>query len=884
MKLLPLHTAVESICDCRRDCPSPAKHPRINSWQVQATDDLITVQEWWSVWPVSNIGAVAGASGVVVLDVDPRHGGPEALQALVDQHGVLPPGPRSVTGSGGWHFYFQHPGKPLGNSASKVGPGLDVKADGGYVVVPPSVHVTGVSYRWDTDPADGMELSPANIDYPPLPLWLHLLMEQAAAKPAGGAVPVGEVIPQGERRDRLLSLGGTVRHRGASEGEIFAYLMAVNAERCAPPMDRGEVAKLAAQVAQFPIGEAILVVGPKTRGEREPQQIPVPFSAPELQAMVLEPPRWALPGILPEGLSLLAGRPKLGKSWWTFNVGIAVAEGGIALGEIPVDDGDVLVLALEDGRRRLQSRMEKMLGEGTPWPPRLYLVDMSMNWPRQDQGGLEALDAWLGSHPETRLVVIDTLARFKAPQQPGGKRGDIYAEDYAMGEELQKLAGRHNIAVLAVTHYNKGIHEDWLNSVTGSTGLTGVVDTVIALARPRGSKGQGEAVLHVTGRDVEENDWAIQFDGALGQWRITGDVEDASASREALEVIEALAKIIYPATIDEVAAMLDITRAAAKKRLYRAALNGLITNHGNGIYSLLSHRSTETAPAAAPPASTTRQTSAPAHEGQAAGSSPAHTPAGRPQLLPPEGDATATRHIGDSGQTTHPPKTDNPTNTDIIPDGEANRPRQAAITEPSQNDGVSEGGASPQPLSPSITERVISGTGTGGDSKGQGQRGTLAHGFNTSESDSPETEPPPNPQNVDGNAIPLSNSRDRSVLSRPVPQPQKGYVEPPVPPRLAGKACPECGVEAWRSTGTSWICGNCRPAITDIKTGKAVSPAPEPPGPAPEVDPVIDYPDWLQDKACQKCRVVGVWTKRADGGWRCSICHPHIVAIREEGG
>ena len=562
------------------DYGSVGKHPRVASWQTQASDDPMFVGQWWKLWPAANIGVLAGGSGLVVLDVDPRHGGLDSLKALMDTHGVLPYGPRVQTGSGGLHFYFKHPGHPVGNSASAIAPGIDVKADSGYVVAPPSVHATGVSYKWDSDP-EGNALDPWAVPLPALPLWLELLMETAGKMPDGRAAPVPNQISKGERRTHLLSLAGTMRHRNMGESAIFAALMAENDEKCQPPLDRTEVAKLSADAASWPPGEALVIIGPKTRGVKE-YALPQPFNARDLQAMVIPPARWAVPGVLPEGLALLAGRPKLGKSWMTFNFGIAVAEGGIVLNEIPVEDGDVLILALEDTNRRLQSRMQRMMGS-EPWPARLWL---ETTWPRLTEGGLEALDSWLGVHPLCRLVVVDTLARFKAPPAPGSKRGDIYAEDYAMGEGLQRLAGQHNVAIWAVTHYNKGIHEDPLNAVTGSTGLTGVVDTVVMLDRPRGSKGQSEATLRITGRDVEEVEYAVQFDGALGRWTILGDVVDAKASREAVELLQVLARIGHPCKAEDVAMAMGITQPAAKKRLYRAALNGLIDKQG-GTYSLL---------------------------------------------------------------------------------------------------------------------------------------------------------------------------------------------------------------------------------------------------------------------------------------------------------
>src|SRR5262249_18337805 len=122
------------------------------------------------------------------------------------------------------------------------------------------------------------------------------------------------------------------------------------------------------------------------------------LSAPDLLELELPPLRWAVEGVLPEGLTMLVGKPKIGKSWAVFSLAVAVATGGRALGQIAVEQGDVLYLALEDGKRRLKSRLRAMLGTTAP-PPGLTL---STRWPRLDQGGLTLLDAWLDQHAHAK--------------------------------------------------------------------------------------------------------------------------------------------------------------------------------------------------------------------------------------------------------------------------------------------------------------------------------------------------------------------------------------------------------------------------------------------------------------------------------------------------
>ncbi len=146
----------EGACGCIMgpDCPRPGKHPLIKGGLYRATQDEATISGWWAMWPQANIGIRTGLeSGLLILDVDPRNGGSESLEKLLSRYGGLPDTLVCSTGGGGWHYYFQYPGPRLVQLKGKVPdyPGLDIKLDGGYVVAPPSRHISGGTYRWQTD-------------------------------------------------------------------------------------------------------------------------------------------------------------------------------------------------------------------------------------------------------------------------------------------------------------------------------------------------------------------------------------------------------------------------------------------------------------------------------------------------------------------------------------------------------------------------------------------------------------------------------------------------------------------------------------------------------------------------------------------------------------
>jgi hypothetical protein len=145
-----------------------AKRPAVpwKRYQSRFVTDK-TLRSWFRRHPDYNVSIVTGAlSGLVVVDVDPRHGGRESLTRLEREHGKLPTTMESISGGGGRHLYFAHPGGTVHNRTN-IAPGIDLRGDGGCIVAPPSVHPSGKKYRWKKGPGPG-EIEPA-----PLPDWLH---------------------------------------------------------------------------------------------------------------------------------------------------------------------------------------------------------------------------------------------------------------------------------------------------------------------------------------------------------------------------------------------------------------------------------------------------------------------------------------------------------------------------------------------------------------------------------------------------------------------------------------------------------------------------------------------------------------------------------------
>ena len=297
------------------------------------------------------------------------------------------------------------------------------------------------------------------------------------------------------------------------------------------------------------------------------------WTAAELLAAELPDPRWAVDGLFPEGLSFMCGAPKLGKSWLGLGLGIAVAAGGHALTKIEVEQGEVLYLALEDNARRLQGRLRLLLGEDPP-PEGLWI---ETEWERLDQGGLDTLRIWLDDHPDARLVVLDVWTKIRPWAHDQGNR---YQADYEAASVLQTLAVSYGVAVIALYHTRKAESSDFVETVQGTFGTAAAADTIVVVKRARG---EADATLYVTGRDVGEQELALRFANDAGSWELLGDAAEyglGKTRKEILDLIEAHGGL-SPKQVSELSA---IGHELAKKTMQRMFTDGQLTANG-GSYA-----------------------------------------------------------------------------------------------------------------------------------------------------------------------------------------------------------------------------------------------------------------------------------------------------------
>jgi hypothetical protein len=311
-------------------------------------------------------------------------------------------------------------------------------------------------------------------------------------------------------------------------------------------------------------------------GEVLPRERRTWWSAAELLAEEFPEPSWAVPGIVAEGLNLLVGAPKLGKSWFALNIGVAIAAGGLALGSLDVDQGDVLYLALEDPPRRMQDRLRKVLGDSSP-SPRLTIA---VQCEPLSSGGLSRVDSWLREHPAARLVIVDVYARIRGQVDV---RADRYAADYLAMARFKALADEHRVAILLVHHTRKQDATDFVDMASGTSGLTGAADTILLLNRSRNSC---QAVLKVTGRDVQEAEYALELDVSAGKWTMldapAGEVGLSDARQQILAVLREADAALTP---KEIARRSGVTYDVVRRLVRRMAEARQLATDGGGHYA-----------------------------------------------------------------------------------------------------------------------------------------------------------------------------------------------------------------------------------------------------------------------------------------------------------
>lgn len=310
--------------------------------------------------------------------------------------------------------------------------------------------------------------------------------------------------------------------------------------------------------------------------ERAPTGTGSGMSAADLLTMCFPEIKWVVPGYLTEGLTLLAGAPKIGKSWLALGIALAVASGGRAFEEVECEAGAVLYLALEDNFRRLQSRL-RLMGV-TVGPAGLHFETA---WPSIDEGCVARMSQWLDDNPDARMIVVDVLAKIKSTK--GGNKPQ-YEADYKDVTALQRLALDRGIAIVLVHHTRKAEAEaDPFDLVSGTRGLTGSADSTFVLTR---AIGQAQPSLYGRGRDITEIEQAMTFDPSTCRWSIAGPVVELQASPERQAVLGALKAAGGPMQLADIAEAVQKSTTTVSNMLGKMVTAGAVRKVSTGNYEL----------------------------------------------------------------------------------------------------------------------------------------------------------------------------------------------------------------------------------------------------------------------------------------------------------
>lgn len=317
----------------------------------------------------------------------------------------------------------------------------------------------------------------------------------------------------------------------------------------------------------------------KLERDASPRRKRLGKSAKRLMSLEFPERVWVISELLPEGLSILAGPPKTGKSFAVLGWALAAASGGKALGHLAATPSDVLYLVLEDGERRLQERLRLMGETATTIPHRFEYDDEAK---RVDGGLLEQLRHWLEDRSGNGLgkfIIIDTLAMVKPARNVFR---NVYDEDYGGVVELRKLAQQHRVAVLLVHHTRKLDAKDVFDLVSGSYGLTGAVESEMVMR-----KRDGVMQLSAKGKEIGEKTYELRFDDGIKQWMLVGEVGQSGAGLPPLrrQVLELLSgnQCLTPR---EIAEMLDRPYNNVVQHLKGMRDDGLVESD-NGFYRVL---------------------------------------------------------------------------------------------------------------------------------------------------------------------------------------------------------------------------------------------------------------------------------------------------------
>lgn len=541
-----------------------------------ASGDINVIQQWFGLRDDLNIGIATGESGLVVVDIDPKDGGDSSYKEWSESHGVFPRTVVAQTGGGGKHYYFKLPegmDVPCRAPWTPTLLGIDIRARGGYVAAPGSVHpITGREYRWEpgNSPVDVevAELSGSALEF------VQTFLNGAVDAPMVHRDPtfnyetpgLPEIVNDGEGRERtLVALAGRLRRTGLDQNAIMAALDDYNQNHIRPPKSDRDIKRIAKSVSRYaPDIDEVLRLRHEAKHPAEEYKKPE-FSEEEIPEeskldFLIEPHRaWAaraddeipeiIPGILhASALSILASPPKTGKTWMVYDLMISVATGTPFMSRyMPVKTGKVLYIATEgihaDSRDRIRALA---LGKGIETPDDIPNMDFIWRQNVQlDETDFTDLMDRVGSNYV--LIIVDVLA-----DAWSGEENQAVAVSDLM-KRIRSFIGQSGPTFLLLHHTVKPSQENGTRragfNVRGSGAFYGAIDDGIYLT-PTEDRCRSKVKLETrAGAPGDPEEWEFSWpeetvDGSKAislVWSAKQDEVDeaAAAMRTVMRIIEA---------------------------------------------------------------------------------------------------------------------------------------------------------------------------------------------------------------------------------------------------------------------------------------------------------------------------------------------------------
>lgn len=562
------------------------KKPMFDNWTNIGTCDIPLVTKWWAQNPAANVGILTGQkSHCFVLDVDPKNGGLETFENLVSKHGRFPDTWQDITGGvgGGFHLFFRYPNFEVKNHIGIL-PGIDIRGDGGQVVAPPSIHPdTGNRYEWDgINEIENTQLAEA-------PIWLLDLLHQKTEVRHSDRLPIGVKIPHGVQHMTLVSLAGMLRRLGLDAGEIKPVLQSVNKNRCEIPGEPARIDEIADSMMKYRPADSELISTStrlwrvtkarecEAKEKEDKNSIEIIDGLTVYRTPAVEQ-KCVVEGLLFHGLTLLAGRPKAGKSFLSLQLALAVSHGNKFLQTFEVTrPGRVLYAALEESKTRTSTRMKQFEKSES-----ILLQNISMIYKMLPMmhGGLEQLDKAINDNMPN-LVIIDTFLKFVGDSSP---KRDVLRGEYAEMDALHNIAHKYDTSIVLIHHMRKPtMGGKGLDAVAGSTGLTAAADCIWSMDRQE----QGMSSIEIVGRDTEEQTLALKFNQEIG-WELLGTGERVKDMKHERDICDLLRED-GAMTSGKIAGALKMNTVELRRILFGMSKDGIVQQGSDRQYFLSSY-------------------------------------------------------------------------------------------------------------------------------------------------------------------------------------------------------------------------------------------------------------------------------------------------------